>query len=160
MGVRRVAAGIIGSGVKMREIKFRQPIYDNEGNFNRWHYWGFIDGGFKGIIPPIHSAERLSQQYTGLHDKKDKEIYEGDYARFPNTEYRKRKPSDKVGEVVFSNGVFKLSPTSSRWNDLYLSILSTQVEVIGNIYENPDLLEPVKESKPLRLSEPGGIGFE
>lgn len=64
----------------MRDIKFRQPIREKDGKFTEWFYWGFIDGNF--IEPAIHlsgiDTRPESQQFTGLHDKNGKEIYEGD----------------------------------------------------------------------------------
>jgi uncharacterized phage protein (TIGR01671 family) len=59
----------------MREIKFRQPLFSN-GKFNQWLNWGYVDGGF--VSPANGDLERLSQQFTGLKDKKGREIYEGD----------------------------------------------------------------------------------
>lgn len=67
----------------MREIKFRQPILDGEGNFIRWHYWGFVSSGkFVGVIPPINEAQKNSLRYIGLLDRDNMEIYEADYVLF------------------------------------------------------------------------------
>ncbi len=64
-------------------------------------------------------------QFTSLHDKNGKEIYEGDIIHDPLT--GKRYP------VVFENGAF-------RTNGLVECNAFPNDEVIGNIYENPDLL--------------------
>lgn len=64
----------------MREIRFRQRIQDG------WYYWGFMkeegDLIFQGIttgnISTIEEALKNSQQFTGLHDKAGKEIWESD----------------------------------------------------------------------------------
>lgn len=110
----------------MREIKFRAR---NAELPRCWIYGYFIiqndecfilndDGKFKVIAG-------TQEQYTGLKDKNGKEIYEG----------------DKIG-----NGVV-------RWSDLHAQfkivgkdfetdmVYASSREVIGNIYENPELLE-------------------
>ncbi len=106
----------------MREIKFRQPRLNIRGEFLDWFYWGFIDGGF--ISPIRHDLD--SFQYTGRHDKNGKEIYEGDIF----------SSRDRIGCVIYQaeNGCgFQLDPVCT-W-------IPTDGEVIGNIYENPELLK-------------------
>lgn len=110
-----------------REIKFRQAIYrPTTKEFLRWHYWGLIDKTFVGIdtgwYSPINAVKN-SYQYTGLKDKNGKEIYEGDILRDTRI-----KDKDWLMEV--KHGVF-------GWLNLGDH---TKMEVIGNIYENPELL--------------------
>lgn len=66
-------------------------------------------------------------QFTGLLDKNGKEIYEGDLMSYMNTEPK---------EVVFHKGCFchKIS------DGLYHIFGDKNWEIIGNIYENPDLI--------------------
>lgn len=71
-------------------------------------------------------------QYTGLRDKNNKEIYEGDIVKYFY---------DTPSVVEFVQGAFKLKRDCCF--DTF-SYLEGEVEVIGNIYENPELLE-VKE---------------
>lgn len=74
-------------------------------------------------------------QYTGLHDKNGTEIYEGDIVR---THY-----IGGIGvendEVIFDRGCFCVN-YSEDYHPL-LNEVNHCSEVIGNIYENPELLE-------------------
>ena len=69
------------------------------------------------------------QQYTGLKDKNGVEIYEGDVVE--NWEF------GQVGEVSFHDGMFVTS--SVKYEPSHLA--GYDVEIIGNIYENPELLK-------------------
>jgi len=125
----------------MREIKFR--IWDKKLHimFKPFDlYWkanqnnppeNFIQDG-------TFSPNAILLQYTGLKDKNGKEIYEGDIVRipFPNQTI--------VAEVIFEKGMFCFSddvyPKTSLgdWaEDIYWE---RGCEAIGNIYENPELL--------------------
>lgn len=79
----------------------------------------------------IPFSEIVLMQFTGLHDKNGVEIYEGDIIEY-KTVYEWDKKPIKRAEVVFENGVF--SPMGVEM-DLSRS------EIIGNIYENPELLK-------------------
>lgn len=77
-------------------------------------------------------------QFTGLFDKNLKEIYEGDIV----------KPIEKSGknhnrQIVFIDGSFCYNESKTRGNRGYWALnkcKSKMFEVIGNIYENPELL--------------------
>lgn len=71
-------------------------------------------------------------QFTGLHDKNGKEIYEHDILRFP-TEVTKA-----LQEVLYSKHLLRTRNAKGWWGD---PKSWSDVEVIGNIYENPDLLK-------------------
>ena len=116
----------------MRQLRFRQPIW-TRGIFTGWHYWGFItDGNFSGPNTgsvTIAQAQKESQQFTGLLDKQGKEIYEGDIVKHTSGE-------PEVNSVEYYCGEWHLEP-----HGLHLPDENGQVEVIGNIYENKELLE-------------------
>jgi hypothetical protein len=110
----------------MREIKFRHPIFV-QGKFVEWHYWGFIDGGFQTPAIPMKASNDgrfQSYQFTGLKDKNGVEIYEGDILQLH--EY-----GDVYKEIIYRNGCFCVH--GFNWN-------KQACEVIGNCFENPDLL--------------------
>jgi len=118
---------------QMRPLKFRQPRLDNNGNFIDWFYWGFIDDGF---IAPLR-LDIDNYQFTLRHDKNKKEIYDGDIAKFyHNGERFIGKIFQTVtGEWVISAGTVGVT------TDLYYGRDQKEIEVIGNIHQNPKLME-------------------
>ena len=119
-----------------REIKFRQPIRNKNGEFVEWFYWGIF------ITPAIQQngldTRSESQQFTGRKDLDDKEIYEGDICEYED--------SDRVFESIYLNkGVIEYSEwgfslTNRNEVDM-IDIEGSDILVIGNIYENPELLK-------------------
>ena len=67
-------------------------------------------------------------QFTGLLDKNGKEIYEGDIVKWANGK-------DAVDEVIYSGDRFLLHNLGAP----SLAKISIDCEIIGNIYENPEL---------------------
>lgn len=81
-------------------------------------------------------------QYTGLHDKNGKEIYEGDIVRCKKyiggnfVDYCIEK-----GFVEFKDGEFGLHRKQGYYQSLKKFLeYDYELEVIGNIYDNPELL--------------------
>lgn len=109
--------------------------------------WDYIEGG---LHYPI-------MQFTGLTDKKDKEIWEGDVVRIKDegtwepmhleheTDLRKNgclcKGKFTVATVGFEWGTYTYMHDEEQWVDVGLFNDTKYIEVIGNIYENPELLK-------------------
>lgn len=92
------------------------------------------------IINPhsyTNSEHHELMQYTGLKDKNGKEIYEGDIVRLtPN----RGVEDDKIvtGPVVMGkHGVYV---GNDGWQNYGIHTHWIETEIIGNIYENPELL--------------------
>lgn len=75
--------------------------------------------------------EFVLMQYTGLKDKNCKEIYEGDIVKYQSI--YDEQGVFRIGEVIFDLGMFTVKGVI-KW-------LGTDCEIIGDIYENPELLE-------------------
>lgn len=117
---------------------------------------------------PEIDPEGVLVEFTGLKDKNGKEIYEGDVVEHRNTMGR-----TECGEVIFGEAISTwivkhyapgYKPGSNAyWSDRFESILS--MEVIGNIYQHPDLLPQTRVSDvqglaPERSEEPNEVSPE
>ena len=126
----------------MREIKFR--VWDKA---NRTMAFG---GSFRDIYPTMnreewsyvidtpHPDDCELMQYTGLKDKNGVEIYEGDIVAMEGS-----TEQGLYGEVVWFNDNSCFGWFSRRFPDDMLRGFANKnrIEVIGNIWENPELLE-------------------
>jgi uncharacterized phage protein (TIGR01671 family) len=128
----------------MREIKFRAWV-------RKLKVWAdsvcvYSDGSFSarvGNVEGYDSSECDLVEYTGLKDKQGKEIYEGDIVEYKPFICCNSQGSvyDCVrGEVGFDSGHFSAGSVKGRYGMQMLWDLE-KYKVIGNIYENPELLE-------------------
>ncbi|MFD1206668.1 YopX family protein [Sporosarcina contaminans] len=92
------------------------------------------------VLPEWIVDKESVGQFTGLHDKTGVEIYEGDVLKIPDLyETPENTHATYHNETVyFEQGAFR---TVNGKLDEDWDYLSEESEVIGNIYENPELLE-------------------
>lgn len=137
----------------MREIRFRAWDADAD-RFTYSHIeddlyvWGFEDGKLKawaivenpGSIdePPYPDSVELEppQQFVDLKDKTDKEIYEGDVCRavYPDIPQNEYTDLDQTFVVEWEGNIPGPGYIGYNFGNY------ETIEIIGDIYENPDLV--------------------
>lgn len=100
-----------------------------------------------GIFLPLNSDVKV-MQYTGLKDSNGNEIYEGDIVEFLDEEVNyshcgvEYDEFINIGKVIFSHDELMGWDITNRNMDLEeVWHYREYIKVIGNIYENPELLE-------------------
>ena len=119
----------------MREIKFRALCDDDSCHYlgvnkGDWVFGWLCDGFILQGKNPFEIKTETIGQYTGLKDKYGQEIYEGDIVRAPHD----------FGPAGFSERTFAVHFSVERGYQWEFWIMDEAV-VLGNIYENPELLE-------------------
>ncbi len=134
----------------MREILFRGKRTDN----GEWETGSLvvIRGGcsdeqiyiadkMTGYNTPV--LKKTVGQYTGLTDKNGEKIFEGDIVVYCTN--ASRTTNKEFHEVVFEtrgeSGYFGIKISNIETWQFCLEVPARLMEVIGNIYDNPELLE-------------------
>lgn len=129
-----------------REIKFR--AWDKKRK--EWYgasdpeittFYGFhLFGECTGFCyPSIEDLEHLEiTQFTGLYDKNGKEVYEGDVVITNQPMYDE---GNTYNQVVFYNSAFIFKAIDNKLDCVVYEYSSKFIKVIGNVFENPELLE-------------------
>ena len=102
--------------------------YNPKAKIERW----------TGVVDP-----ETVGQYTGLKDKNGKRIFEGDVVKVEYT--GTNSGLDGIGEVLFENCKFALLWGHKKEVVCLTHFCNVRFEVIGNIYENSELLEKEKK---------------
>lgn len=80
-------------------------------------------------------------QSTGLKDENGKEIFEGDIVKVTDGDERTNFPDGGIGTICGLDGIFMWYIDGQVHNGLFDISQEYYIEVVGNIYENPELLE-------------------
>jgi uncharacterized phage protein (TIGR01671 family) len=125
-----------------REIKFR--IWDIENkemlkvqelDFEPTFYGGRIAIRLDQYNDYFDTEDMILMQYTGLHDKNGREIYEGDIIKYKDSRGK------HIEKVIFDKGCFYAGIHNGSSTRVAPKLINTRIsEVIGNIYDNPELL--------------------
>ena len=141
----------------MREIKFR--VWNGEMMSSPFCPWELLSDSTGGLMTKDGTSVWWNAdgfrgenwlQYTGLKDNNGKEIFEGDIVKvkwYLQADYKSQEESTN-GEVQFGNGGFIVNtdfatPVDGASVDFIVNDCDT--EVIGNIHENPELIEVKNE---------------
>ena len=106
------------------------------------------DGNLHSAYDTYIVGNLILMQYTGLKDKNGKEIYEGDVIKsiIPKQGIWS-EVTIAYGPVFYKSASFRATtgPHSMDWVRLDSLAPTVETEVIGNIYDNPELLGDVNE---------------
>lgn len=132
----------------MREIKFRawNKNFEEMSVVTDLDFWAndvwIIDPDIKSLNQ-MDRSEVVLMQYTGLKGKNGVEIYEGDIVKWGHLDESSQEFPYRVAEVKYNPGIefhsnvgiFKLGSFA------YADTTERDLEVIGNIFENKELLK-------------------
>lgn len=131
----------------MRPIKFRawdrelkkmrtmdEDVDYDEPGYDEYYFatWMMFSEALSSIL--LESDRFILMQSTGLLDKNGKEIFEGDVV--------KNNEDGRIGSVRWNNSWMKWDVGAEGYWAEDAPYVNLYFEIIGNIYENPELLNP------------------
>ena len=102
----------------------------------------------------FNEGDFIFMQSTGLTDKSGKEIFEGDICRFYGRYHKQRTDKDRIGFVRAGSfafrgfdmcrlgEIFQGKQTYEAAQSITFGKKGNALEILGNVYENPELLPP------------------
>jgi uncharacterized phage protein (TIGR01671 family) len=117
----------------MKEIKFR--AWDSDSGMYIAPHIIHLDGRIVAQTA-TRNGECEIELFTGIHDRNGREIFEGDIIKHPGFLPEVVKWAQGSARFIVERAS---SVTNSRMTDGLMA--SREVEIIGNIHENPELLE-------------------
>jgi hypothetical protein len=138
--------------MKMRKIKFRAWHKTDE---KMYEVYGFSKNQWflKGKNFPMPPSAVVIQQYTGLTDTNEVEIFEGDIVKYlDGNEWSTEsgydcEEFDNLGIIFFDEECGRYDVTNKQgvgYDDLF--DCGIDFEIVGNFYENPELVKEIENS--------------
>ena len=125
----------------MREILFRgkRVSGNKEWIFGNVNYYPNLNRWFIRLQPAMSVLQTLEDevaantvgQYTGLTDKNGKKIFDGDIVKY----------KEENGEIVYHDQEAMFVVCFDTWFTDFDHLYGKDVEIVGNIHDNPELLE-------------------
>lgn len=125
-----------------RVIKFRAWDAKEKKMIHRMDGWSSGSDVLCEVWEAMNEYEMVVMQFTGLTDKNGKEIYEGDIIQYQN-ECADRTPV-LVRTMTPKNLEYIIGIGDSEWE--VKENQYSNIEVIGNIHENPELCPTTKNN--------------
>jgi len=128
----------------MREIKFEYGFYNGDSIIKKWYYIGQIPTIAQRCDVWNNLPVLYVRQFTGLKDKNGKEIYEGDIVTSFGGSKGVVEFFDKLtwdGGCIHSGFYCKQWFEYKEEGEMSYHSNFEDGEVIGNIHENPELVE-------------------
>lgn len=123
---------------KQKTVAWQHPIYKEAIPFKVWMYFSQDGKAFSELQYCIDSEDFEVVQFTGLKDSKGNEIYEGDIVSLCIYDN-----NSEIFIIEWVNSGFRFCDKAQSGYPMDIHGVH-DIEIIGNIYENPELLE-VKE---------------
>ena len=129
----------------IRSIIFRGKRTDNgewvQGYPCRYGWTGkekdYIIPDYASVLFTAEINPETVGQYTGLTDKNGRKIFEGDIVW--------NSYNEDYGKVEWDNDTARFIITCSKFTVNFNSVWGEELEIVGNVYDNPEMMEKIEE---------------